>query len=156
MTSVVVLSDTHGNLSGLEKIDVVLAECDKIIHLGDTSSDASRINKKFGNKTIIINGNCDLSKLGDDEKVIEIEGVRIFATHGHLYSVKSTLARLAERAKSEGCRIALYGHTHCAREDDIDGVTLINPGNFSRYSKNGYCYIAVSGAKAVAKLVEIN
>lgn len=36
MTSVVVLSDTHGNLSGLEKIDVVLAECDKIIHLGDT------------------------------------------------------------------------------------------------------------------------
>ena len=97
-----------------------------------------------------------LTKLGDDEKVIEIEGVRIFATHGHLYSVKSTLARLAERAKSEGCRIALYGHTHCAREDDIDGVTLINPGNFSRYSKNGYCYIAVSGAKAVAKLVEIN
>lgn len=155
MTKIVVISDSHGNIAALSKIYGVLDECDTIIHLGDTSGDGSRIRADFPNKTILINGNCDPMKLGDDERVIQVENVRIFATHGHLYSVKTTLTRLAARAKELGCTVALYGHTHHGREDVIDGVTLVNPGNFSRYSQNGYCYLTVNGEKAVCKIVEI-
>lgn len=155
MTTVTVLSDTHGNRRAIDKIGNILEESDVIIHLGDTSADGSYIRKLYGAKTVLVNGNCDPLKLGEDETVTEIEGVKIFATHGHLYSAKSTLLKLASRAKELGCQIALYGHTHGAREDEIDGVKLINPGCMTRYSQNSYCYIAIHGGKTVSKIVEI-
>ena len=155
MKTAVVISDSHGNMARLRDLYGIFAESDYIIHLGDTSGDASRIEREFPHKTISINGNCDPVKLGENERVIEIESVKIFATHGHLYSAKTTLLKLAARAKELGCTVALYGHTHSAREDEIDGVTLINPGNLSRYSQNSYCYLAVNGDKAVAKIVNL-
>lgn len=156
MKTVVIVSDTHGNMRLLNGLFGIFSEADYIIHLGDTSGDGSKLRSMFPDapdKVILINGNCDGVKLGDDERVIGIEGVKIFATHGHLYSAKTTLQRLAKRAKELGCKLALYGHTHAAREDEIDGVTLINPGNMSRYSQNSYCYLVVNGEKAVAKIV---
>lgn len=155
MKTLAVLSDTHGNMPQITHISGVLQECDYIVHLGDTSGDGSRIRRDFGDKTVLINGNCDLTKLGDDEKVLEIENVRIFATHGHLYSAKTTLSKLVYRAKELNCTVVLYGHTHRAREDEVDGVTLINPGNLSRYSKNSYCYLVINGDKAVSKIVNL-
>ena len=153
MKTAVIISDSHGNMRGLTALDGIFAESYFIIHLGDTSSDGARIRSLYPDKTIVINGNCDPTKLGDDERVIEIEGVKIFAAHGHLYSAKTTLKRLAARAKELGCGICLYGHTHAAREDEYDGVKLINPGNASRYSKNSYCYLVINGGAAVAKTV---
>lgn len=153
MTSAVVVSDSHGNVKGLDALDGLFDENDLIIHLGDTSQDGGYIKKKFPDKTVIINGNCDLFKLGENERIIEAGGVKIFACHGHLYSVKRTLSLLAERAKEAGCRIALYGHTHEAREDVINGVTLINPGCFSRYSQKSYLYLLLHGGKFTAKIV---
>ena len=94
-------------------------------------------------------------KLGDNEKVLTIEGVKIFACHGHRYGVKQSLVKLAARAKELGCTIALYGHTHDAREDVIDGVTLLNPGTGSRYSQQSYIYLVINGGKAVHKIVQI-
>lgn len=154
MKTVTVLSDTHGNRRALEKLDTVLSESDYIIHLGDTSADGSYLRHIYGAKTFIVNGNCDAAKLGGDELVIEIEGVKIFATHGHLYSAKQTLLKLAERAKELECGLALYGHTHSAREDEINGVTLVNPGCMTRYSQNSYCYIVINGARFTHKIVE--
>lgn len=155
MKSFIIVSDSHRNRAALDKLDGVFAECDYIIHLGDLSSDGGYVRQKYPDKTIVINGNCDLDKLGDDERELEIEGVKIFMCHGHMYGVKQTLMRLAEEAKSRGCAIALYGHTHCARVDEIEGVKLINPGNLSRYSANSYCYLAVHNGKAVEKIVDI-
>lgn len=155
MKTVVVISDTHGNLTRLEGLKTVFGECDYILHLGDTSGDGARIKSAYGDKTILINGNCDPVKLGENERVITVEGVRIFATHGHLYSAKTTLNRLYMRGNEENCRLVLYGHTHCAREDEIDGITLINPGNLARYSKNSYCYLVINGDKFVSKIVVI-
>lgn len=154
MKTVTVLSDTHGNRRALEKLDVVLSESDYIIHLGDTSADGAYLRHMYGAKTFVVNGNCDNMKLGEDELVIDIEGVKIFATHGHLYSAKQTLSKLAARAKELGCAIVLYGHTHSAREDVIDGITLINPGCMTRYSQNSYCYLVINGARFTHKIVE--
>ena len=139
----------------LTQLYPLFSECDYIIHLGDTSSDASKIARDFPGKVISLNGNCDPIKLGENERVLELEGVKIFLCHGHTYSVKTTAQRLAARAKELGCSLAFYGHTHAAREETVDGVTLVNPGNTARYSQNGYCYLAVNGGKAVTKLVRI-
>lgn len=153
MKTVVVLSDTHGNAGGIERLDGIFSESDFIIHLGDTSGDGTRIAKKYPDKTFLLNGNCDAMRCGESELVIEIEDIRIFATHGHLYSAKSTLVKLAKRAKELKCKLALYGHTHRAGEDEIDGITLINPGTMSRYSRQSYCYLVINKDKAVAKTV---
>ena len=155
MKKVVIISDTHGNMPKITALNGIFNECDYIIHLGDTSGDGARIKREFGDKTILVNGNCDPVKLGENEVVLNIEGVKIFATHGHLYSAKTTLTKLYMRGNEENCQIVLYGHTHRAREDEIDGVTLINPGNLSRYSQNSYCYLVINGDKFTSKIVVI-
>lgn len=155
MKSFIIVSDSHRNRAALDNLDGVFAECDYIVHLGDLSTDGGYIRNKYPDKTIVINGNCDLDKMSDDEKVVEVEGVKIFMCHGHTYGVKQALFHLAEEAKSAGCSIALYGHTHCAKVDEIDGVKLINPGNLSRYSSNSYCYLAVHNGKATEVIVNI-
>ncbi|MGN0806485.1 MAG: YfcE family phosphodiesterase [Candidatus Coproplasma sp.] len=155
MKSVIVLSDSHGNRTAIDKLFPVFAESDYIIHLGDTSSDGQYIKKAFGDKVYLLNGNCDFMKLGQDEITVEIEGVKIFACHGDRYGVKYGYDRLAYKAEELGCGVALFGHTHCATETQIGGVKLFNPGTLSRYSDNSYLYLALSDGKAVGKIVEI-
>lgn len=155
MKSVIVLSDSHGNRTAIEKLFPVFSECDYIIHLGDTSSDGQYIKNVYGDKTYLLNGNCDLFKLGESELTLEIEGVKIFACHGDKYGVKYGYDRLAYRAQELGCGVALFGHTHCATEMQMGDTLLFNPGTLSRYSQNSYLYLAISNGKAVGKIVEI-
>ena len=154
MKTITVISDTHGNRRAVDALDGVLAESDYIIHLGDTSGDGSYIRAKYPDKTYLVNGNCDHMKLGEDELVLQVEGVKIFATHGHLYSAKRTLLSMAARANDLNCGVVLYGHTHKADEREIDGVLLINPGTMSRYAQKSYCYLVVNDKKIVCKIVE--
>ena len=156
MKTITVVSDSHGNRQALDALDGIFTESDYIIHLGDTSSDGNYIRAKYPEKTTVINGNCEFISVGEREKILEIEGVRIFACHGHLYSVKNTLSRLAARAKELGCDVALYGHTHDARESEAGGVTLLNPGTLSRYAQKSYLYIVINNGKFTKKTVRIN
>lgn len=153
MKTIVVLSDTHGNTGALNEIINILSECDIIIHLGDTSRDGNFIRKLYPYKTYILNGNCDFGTYGEDEIVLQVEDVKIFACHGHKYGVKSGLQKLAARAKELDCSVALYGHTHRAEENEVDGVLTVNPGTMSAYSRYSYCYLAINGKKAVPVIV---
>ena len=155
MKSVIVLSDSHGDRTAIDRLFPVFDECDYIIHLGDTSSDGQYIKKAYGDKTYLVNGNCDLFKLGADELTLEIESVKIFACHGDKYGVKYGYDRLAYRAEELGCSVALFGHTHHATEFLFGNTLLFNPGTLSRYSQNSYLYLALSSGKAVGKIVEI-
>lgn len=156
MKTITVVSDSHGNRAALDKLAGVFAESDYIIHLGDTSGDGAYIKKQFPGKTYLLNGNCDLSRVGEDEIELAIEGVKILACHGDKYGVKYTLGRLAERAEKRGCAVALYGHTHRPAENEERGVALFNPGTLSRYGRNTYLYLVVNGGKAIGKIVELN
>lgn len=155
MKTAVIVSDTHGNRRALDALEPIFAESDYIFHLGDTSDDGGKIRAKYPQKTFLINGNCDFMKLGENELTVQIEGVKLFATHGHLYSAKHTLAKLAERARELGCSAVLYGHTHRAEERELDGVTLFNPGTLSRYADQSYGYLVINGDKAVFKIVPV-
>lgn len=156
MKKIIAVSDSHGNRNALDGLDGIFSESDIIIHLGDTSADGNYILKRHPDKTVVINGNCEVWSFGERERVLEVEGIRIFVCHGHLYSVKTTLSPLAKRAKELSCNIALYGHTHAAAEDTENGVTLLNPGTLSRYSQKSYLYLVVNGDKFTQKIVGIN
>lgn len=114
MKTVAVLSDTHGNRKAIDRLSQILSECDYIIHLGDTSEDGAYIRSNYGSKTYLLNGNCDGCKLGEDELILETEGVKIFAAHGHLYGVKSGLKNLPQEQKNWDAALRFTG-TRTAR-----------------------------------------
>ena len=156
MKTFVIISDTHRNTAPLQKIAQVLSECDYIIHLGDMASDARELMRDYPEKTYVIAGNNDFWG-GESEIVLDAEERRIFACHGHRYGVKSGTARLATAAKEHMCDIALFGHTHEAFVGEEDGVLLVNPGCMTRFSPHAsYCYLVISGKKAVASIVNIS
>lgn len=152
MKKITVISDTHGNIEAIRKLFPVFAESDMIIHLGDTSTDGQVIRREFPAKTYLLNGNCDLSKLGEDELVLEIEGIKIFACHGDKYGVKRGYDNIAYKAEQEGCNVALFGHTHAPIEKTVGEITLFNPGTLRRYTTNTYLYLVITGDKAVGKI----
>lgn len=152
MKKITVVSDTHGNVSAMQKLFPIFTESDMIIHLGDTSSDGQIIRREFPDKTYLLNGNCDLSKLGEDELVLEVEKVKIFACHGDRYGVKRGYDSIAYKAEQEGCKVALFGHTHAPMEKTVGEITLFNPGTLRRYTTNTYLYLVVTGDKAVGKI----
>ena len=155
MKTFVILSDTHRNTAPLQKIATVLSECDYIIHLGDMASDARELAREYPEKTYVLAGNNDFWG-GESEIVLDAEERRIFACHGHRYGVKSGTERLVAAAKEHMCDIALFGHTHEAFVGEEDGVLLVNPGCMTRYSPRwSYCYLVISGKKAVATIVNI-
>ncbi len=155
MTTFVIVSDSHRNRAALNALRDVFSECDYIVHLGDFSSDGAYVKNMYSDKTIIINGNCDIDKLGVDEYVLQAEGVSILMCHGHRYGVKQTLEKLLSAAKENSCGVALYGHTHRACSETIDGIKLINPGSLSRYGEQSYCYMVVHKGKVTEKIVRV-
>ncbi len=155
MKTFVIISDTHRNTKPLDKIATVLAECDYIIHLGDMAGDARELMRAYPEKTYVLAGNNDFFG-GESELVLDAEGRRIFACHGHRYGVKSGTERLVAAAKERLCDIALYGHTHEAEVREENGVLLINPGCMTAYAPHkSYCYLVVNGKKAVPTIVNL-
>lgn len=156
MVTAIVLSDTHHNVPLVEKLLPLMQEADLVVHLGDGANDLSRYALSLKGKLHRMAGNCDDASFGEREEIIEVEGVRIFACHGHRYGVKQQLVSLTLRAKECNCTVALYGHTHEGRIDDLNGVLCINPGCATRYAVNpSYCFLAIHNGKVTAKLVEI-
>lgn len=156
MKTIVVISDTHYNRKPYENLRTVLEESDYIFHLGDMLSDANELMRQYPEKTYIVAGNNDFCAGAATELVLDVEGRRIMACHGHRYGVKSGTERLLAAAKVRGCDVVLYGHTHEASVEEQDGVLLINPGCMTRFSgKQSYCYLVIVGKKAVATIVEV-
>ena len=85
---------------------------------------------------IRVKGNTDFYPEFPNEETIEIDGIKAFYTHGHLYNVNRSRMQLAEQAKSLGCQFAFYGHTHVAKHENIAGVHVINPGSISQSRSN--------------------
>ena len=145
----IVLSDTHGHRDNVWRLEGAFKECDYILHLGDGALDMSEVLALYPKKTFVCRGNCDLAR-APREGELEIEGVKIFFCHGDAYRVKWELFRLAEEAKSRGCQLALFGHTHRAEIAEVDGVTLVNPGSMKLppFFGGSYAYITFKDGKA--------
>lgn len=155
MKKLIILSDSHGNTKGIAELLPLMAENDYVIHLGDGGTDMREARSLYPEKVYTCGGNCDFFSPLPDDGELEVEGLKIYFCHGHKYGVKSDLHALALAAKKRGCDIALYGHTHLARIEEIEGVLLINPGNLRRAVGKGgsYCYLVISKGKATPVIV---
>ncbi len=154
MKTFVVLSDSHGRYRNIQKIAPLFAENDYVVHLGDGSSDMRPYAVQYPGKVCVMKGNCDFS-YGEEERVLEAENISLLCCHGHRYGVKRGLEALAARAKELGCSVALYGHTHRADIQMVDGVLCVNPGAVGDYSEPSYCYLVVHKGKATPTIVNL-
>ena len=59
---------------------------------------------------------------------LTLDGVKFFLTHGHRYSVKYTLDALLNAAYFAGADMVLFGHTHRAVSETMQGLYVVNPG----------------------------
>ena len=127
-----IISDTHGNNDSVEKAVSIAPKMDMWLHLGDCTPDAEYLQALVSVPVHSVAGNCDLPmKSTCYERIIEVEGYRIFMTHGHNYGVRYTQEYIMEAAESQGANIALYGHTHIV-DYRIGPPLLLNPGSASR------------------------
>jgi hypothetical protein len=63
-----------------------------------------------------------------DLEIIELEGVRVGLVHG--WGPPGPLPRmLRAHLDGENLRVIIYGHSHRAACEEIDGVLLFNPGS---------------------------
>ena len=133
---ILVLSDSHGHIERMSHT-AKQVNPDAIIHLGDRISDARKLHILVPSATVyMVKGNCDLDATGEKDKILLLDGKKIYMTHGHLYNVKMGLTTFIYRAKETGADIALYGHTHRAMMKRVDGIWIMNPGQMERHDKN--------------------
>lgn len=158
MTKVIIISDTHFDTGNLKKIQSIILESDYCIFLGDGINTIIDYKKQLGDRLIIVRGNCDFFAQYNEEIVLDINGHKIFATHGHNYRVKTTLDNIAYRAQELNANIALFGHTHMPYQAYENGLFLINPGSLGnpRLSAPTYAYMLLSpNKKPIVKIVEV-
>ena len=146
--NILVFSDSHGHGDRIEEVlRRQIVPPDAVFFLGDGLRDIAWIIPPDDAPLYSVRGNCDFysSRDAEDEILINIDGIRIFAAHGHRYSVKSGYEVMAAKAATLGADIMLFGHTHeplsetLQEGDSVGGITLtktlhiLNPGSIGSY-----------------------
>lgn len=125
----IVFSDTHGNYPLAIEILSRSTPVDTVFHLGDKAEDAIFIEHLFKTKVQKVAGNCDPPGMHEREIITMYGNKRILLTHGDRYGVKAGLEKLVERGVDANVDLVLYGHTHHASIDEIEGILFVNPGS---------------------------
>ncbi len=143
---ILVISDSHRRASAI--LDAVEAHPDirHIIFLGDGTDDFEQVGYVYPDKILhAVCGNCDFASMLPTSKLITVNGIKIYACHGHLHRVKEGYESALAAAKANGAQILLFGHTHLPIATYYDGIHIMNPGSIGmpRDSKPSYGIIEI-------------
>ncbi len=147
---ILVASDSHGDVFKLRHAVEQQPTAEIMIFLGDGVNDFLYANLNI--PVIRVKGNCDFNQVVGDSYLDEIEGKKIYATHGHKENVKYGLDELQRKAIENKVHIALYGHTHNPVTKYIDGIWFINPGSIREGS---YAVIDIKPSGILPTLMKI-
>ena len=146
-----VFSDSHGDHEALDELLDRMGALDAVCFLGDVARDAEHLRERLAampNQPVLyaVRGNNDYYSTCTLpwDLLIELGGVRIYMTHGHRLV---SLMNLAYKAQECGAQVALFGHTHQALCETVQGVLLLNPGSAGNFCRGG---------RARASVLEIN
>ena len=138
-----VLSDTHGRPSLIDRVLRRESKAKEIFFLGDVVRDIEEILPDYPDRNFhIVRGNCDYFCSYPVFDIAEYKNAVVYFTHGHQHSVKSGVGGIFTAAKNVGANIALYGHTHIANIEYRDGVYIVNSGSLA-LPRNGTASYAV-------------
>ena len=148
MTKILIASDIHGSSRFCRKLlDRIAAEGpDRVLLLGDLLYHGPRnplpeeydcpqvcaMLNGLKDRVLAVRGNCDCEvdqmvldfPILADYALLEVDGVHIYATHGHLWN-EGNLPPMAPGT------ILLHGHTHVPACADHGDFFYLNPGSVS-------------------------
>lgn len=153
-----VISDTHGNLTAVEKAVEVVGKVDLWLHAGDYSQDSKWLENLTGIPIVAVKGNCDGTVNVKVDEFISFANYTIWLTHGHRYQVKQNLTELCYWARQYGANIVVYGHTHIPTIINDEDIIIFNPGSASlppRDQKSTCGVIEIKDGNIAAYHVEI-
>lgn len=136
---IAVVSDTHRMIKYINSAKELIKEADILVHLGDNIEDVELLEEGFKGEVYAVAGNCDYSKKYPKEAIIEVNGRKVFFTHGDLYGVKSSINNIYYRGRELEVDIVLFGHTHQQIIEEENGIILMNPGSISLPKSKGRC-----------------
>ncbi|SET38904.1 hypothetical protein SAMN05660297_02276 [Natronincola peptidivorans] len=154
---IAVLGDSHRETFNIDLIADTLEEVDLVIHTGDNYEDIKYIEKTYNKKVLGVRGNCDPGANAEDEIIEEIEGKRLFISHGHKYGVKYSLSTIFYRGKEVEADIVIFGHSHVPLHVMEEDVILLNPGSISLpRGREGKTYAIVEIQESIfAEIIEL-
>ncbi|WML25400.1 metallophosphoesterase [Neobacillus sp. OS1-33] len=127
MSKVLVVSDSHGLTKELNMLRERHSEdVDLMIHCGD--SELTPTDEAISGYLIVM-GNCDFGGGYPMETMAEAAGRKFFITHGHRYSVKTSLMNLKYKAEEVNANIVCFGHSHVLGAEVIGSTLFLNPGS---------------------------
>ncbi|MBQ6569401.1 MAG: metallophosphoesterase [Clostridia bacterium] len=152
---ILVVSDTHRNESMLRRAVKAQPEAQLVLHLGDGVDDVDYVAREFYRKSFVcVAGNCDYASALPDTRTMTVEGKKIFMLHGHTKNVKFGNANAVYAAREAGADILLYGHTHEAFTDYIDGLYIMNPGSLGASYYPSYGIIDITPGGIMMNIVD--
>ena len=156
---VIVTSDTHS-----EDLPVALIEdikrSDLVIHVGDFCDIKVYQYLKTLKELRAVYGNMDgleLRRVLPKQEVLQCEGVRIGLFHGE-GAPEGIVSRVRERFKNEDVQAIIFGHTHEAMNEILDGILFFNPGSPTdkiRAKSRSYGILDVNGCEIKGKIVKL-
>lgn len=150
---ILVVSDTHRDVSSLRRAIMSQEKAEAVIHLGDGAEEAQEAKLDFPGKLFyLVRGNCDWGSLLPVEGLANLAGKRIFYTHGYTYNVKYGTYEILSAARRRKANILLFGHTHQPFTSYEDGLYVMNPGSLNG-SGGTYGTIDITPAGIVMNIV---
>ena len=140
---IVVVSDTHGDLSALRRVALIENDADVYLHAGDVEAAPGDITPFAA-----VRGNADG---GFPEFPFRYEHDTPFGKiHMEHYPIYGSA--MFEYLRQSGVRIFIHGHTHEKEEDLINGVWVYCPGSlvFPHDSERG-TYLVLEISEKVVK-----
>ena len=158
---VAVVSDTHlpRRLRGLPAELIRQCEAaDRILHAGDFVRHSVLAELQAYGPVDAVLGNCDdldLATMLPEQRVVEIDGVRIGMIHDSGPS-PGRAERLAGRFPA--CHVAIFGHSHQPVLECVDDLLLLNPGSAVERRRAPVCTMArldIEGGRVEATLIDL-
>ena len=134
---VLIVSDTHRNEDNLIEVLEKEKNLDLLIHCGDVEGAEDEIEHYAGCKTVFVAGNNDFFSRLPREMELQVEGMKVWVTHGHNYYVNTNPEYIRKEARIRNMDIVLYGHTHRPIIEKKEDLIVINPGSLTYPRQEG-------------------
>ena len=128
---VLILGDTHAQDDIFLRILAIEKEYDAVLHTGDFEGSEIVYRELSKAPLYAVAGNNDFFTDAPYERLIELEGCRIFMTHGHRYGLEKGYMDVCREAQRRNASIAVFGHSHLPVAEYCRGVLMLNPGSTS-------------------------
>src|SRR5699024_301790 len=128
MHKLLIVSDSHSLTTELTDIYERHNDVDAALHCGDSELDTY---SPYLKNYTVVKGNCDIFSAFSEEEVVQLGGLNILLTHGHLFRVKENLMMIQYVTRVLVADVILFVFTHVALAKQELYQLFINLGSLN-------------------------